>query len=708
MHDFLNILLIEDNDEHAQIISRHIRDAERSRVRVVREARLQDGLKRLREGGFGAVLLDLRLPDSDADTTLARTIQASPAMPIVVLSSLEDREVALKAVHEGAQDYLFKTNLSSELLVRAIFSAIERKHVEARIREQANFTRALYDLGQQAIMGGKIENLMARVVNSVRESLGVEFTKILELQPDHKSFLLKAGTGWKRGCIGHVHVPADLTSQAGYTLRAGRPVVEGDLKSHEPIIVTDLPHENRFLGRGLLNEHGVASGMSVIIYGKDESHPYGVLGAHTAKPRIFSQDEASFLQAVANTFAAAFSRRQLEEELKQKIQELNVAHRRKDEFLATLSHELRTPLNVIIGNLQVLRESNCGAQEFTDALAAIERSANDEVQLVADTLEMSRIITGKMNLSMAPIDFCDVLDGALDSVKFAAAAKKIRIEKKLKLDDKRIYGDGPRLRQVAWNLLSNAAKFTPEGGRITIDATISDSELRLIVSDTGKGISPENLPHVFERFWQEDSAINRKFMGLGLGLAIVKHVVEMHGGTVIAESPGLGLGATFTVTLPLNAATVAEPATIKEVGFPISPLVGQGASAATLKNRRLLLIDDSLDSLSLLAKLLEKKGAEVHAVHDPFVALEEAKRGDYDLVISDIGMPEMSGYDLMRSLRKWEDETHHQHLPAIALTAYVTSADAERALASGFQRHFPKPINFLALSEAVSDLITAH
>lgn len=154
--------------------------------------------------------------------------------------------------------------------------------------------------------------------------------------------------------------------------------------------------------------------------------------------------------------------------------------------------------------------------------------------------------------------------------------------------------------------------------------------------------------------------------------------------------------------------TVAEPATIKDVECPRSPSVSHGASMATLKNRRLLLIDDSLDSLSLLARLLRKKGAEVHAVHDPFIALEEAKHGDYDLVISDIGMPEMSGYELMRSLRKWEDETHHQHLPAIALTAYVTSADAERALASGFQRHFPKPINFSALSEAVSDLITIH
>lgn len=705
MQPQLNILLIEDNEEHAKIISRYVRQAERTSVTLVREERLDTGLKTLSGSHFDVILLDLRLPDSDIDTTLAFTLRASPDVPIVVLSSLEDRDLAIKAVHDGAQDYLCKTTLSSELLIRAIHSAMERKRGEARIRAEANQKSALFELGQFALNAHETSALTAMALELIAKTLSIDLANILELSADRKSLLLKFGYGWKPGYVGHTRVSADLESFSGYTVLSSRPAIAGDLKSHPAIIVSDLHAENRFRGASYLQESGAVNGMSVIIHGKDEEHPYGVLACFTKNHRIFNAEEGKFLQAVANTLAAAIQRYQLEEELGIRIKELDVAHRRKDEFLATLSHELRTPLNVVVGNLELLKTTDSHSPEFMEIVSAIERNTRLEVQLVADVLDVSRVINGKMMLNVSDFDFDQVIDSAIESVKFSAQAKEILVIKNIADEVKYFVGDENRIRQVIWNLLANAVKFTPSRGTVTIDVRRRENKIEFSVSDTGKGIAQESFSHVFERFWQEDAGINRRYMGLGLGLAIVRHIVELHGGVVNVKSEGLDKGATFTIELPIvpletvqkNRESVTAIASLVTPVKPIEKLAFSGV--------QILIIDDSIDSLMLLSRLLKRLGAEVKACSTPAEGLAEAKSGRFDIIISDIGMPEMDGYELMKCLRSWATENHLPKVPAIALTAHVEESDIVRALEAGYQLHVPKPVVVKDLEVSIKRLL---
>lgn len=705
----LNILLIEDNEEHATIISRYVRQAERTNVKLVREERLDAGLKTLSGSHFDVILLDLRLPDSDIDNTLAFTLRASPNIPIVVLSSLEDRELAVKAVHDGAQDYLCKATLSSELLIRAIHSAVERKRVEACIRTEASQKSALFELGQFALSTHETSALATMALELIAKTLSIDMSSMLELSSDAKSLMLKFGYGWKPDYVGQITVSAGLESLSGYTVLSSRFVnTEKDFKSHPAVIVSDLLTENRFRMPPYLQESGATNSMSVIIYGKDEEHPYGVLACFTKTHRIFTSEEAKFLQAVANTLAAAIQRCQLEEELGIRIKELDIAHRRKDEFLATLSHELRTPLNVVVGNLELLKTTDSHAPEFMEIVSAIERNTRLEVQLVADVLDVSRVINGKMMLNISEFDFDQVIDSAIESVKFSAQAKEIIVIKNIAEDIKFFVGDENRIRQVIWNLLANAVKFTPSRGTVSIDVRRLENRIEFSVCDTGKGIAQESFSHVFERFWQEDAGINRRYMGLGLGLAIVRHIVELHGGNVNVKSEGLNKSTTFTIELPMVLPETVQK--IKENVIANIPLSTPGKPVQSLvfSGVQILIIDDSIDSLMLLSRILTRLGAQVKASSTPEEGLAEAKNGYFDIIISDIGMPEMDGYELMKRLRAWAEENHVPKVPAIALTAHVEEADIVRALEAGYQLHVPKPVVVKDLEASIKRLLPSH
>lgn len=705
MQSPVSILLIEDNEEHAKIISRHLRKAENSTIRLHREERLSEGLKRLAGGHFDVILLDLRLPDSDIENTLPAMVRTSPATPIVVLSSVEDRAIALNAVHEGAQDYLCKADLSSELLIRAIYSAMERKQTEARIKAQAAQKSALFELSQYAINEPDVSKFISKATEFVSKTLSTDFVSVLELMPDKKELLLKSGLGWKPGYVGQTLVPATLSSLCGYTLLSNQSVIKGDLKTHRAVIVADLKSDKRFRCAPYLLDHFAVSGMSVIIYGQDEDDPYGVLGCFTTNHRIFSSEDADFLQAVANTMAAAILRHRLDEELKGKIRELDVAHRRKDEFLATLSHELRTPLNVITGYVELLKTLEQDSPEFAEALSAIERNAKIEVQLVSDTLDVSRIITGKMTLEVSNFSFEDVVDSAIESIRFSAQAKSLSIQKTSVGETTSFVGDENKIRQMIWNLLTNAVKFTPPGGVIRVDLRASGSDLELLVRDTGKGIAPGSLHHVFERFWQEDAGINRQYMGLGLGLAIVRHIVELHGGTAHVESEGLEKGTTFKIRLP----KVSDKQKLGE-GKSASSMISRATPGTTnwkgsLGGVQILCIDDSPDSLLVLSHLLKRAGASVKTCPSSGQGLAEAETNQYDVIISDIGMPEMDGYELMKRLRSWETQNRRSQVPSIALTAHVNPSDVEDAHKAGYHLHLSKPVNVRDLEEAVRRLL---
>lgn len=709
MSNPINVLLIEDDPEHARIISRHIRKAGQSTVRLVHEERLATGLQRLLQGRFDAILLDLRLPDSDIGQTLPLTVNAFPSVPIVVLSSLEDRELAIQSVHEGAQDYLVKASLSPELLIRAIYSAMERKQAEARIREQASQKEALFELSQRAIRDSDISSLIEKSLTLIQATLGVDLVSVLELTPDHGSFLLKHGLGFKESKSPPAPVPADSTSLAGHTLHhtlhASFPTDPSDLKSYEPVIVTDLKRENPFLRSSLLLENGAVSGMMVLIHGKDHPNPYGALGCFTQTHRIFSNDDANFLQAVANTLAAAILRHQLENELKQRVRDLDTAHRRKDEFLATLSHELRTPLNVMTGYLEILKTSEPGDPEFEEALSALDRNLALEVRLVADTLNVSRIITGKMALDISQFPIENVIISGIDSVRFSADAKRISIETHFESEPTPFIGDEGKIRQMVWNLMTNAVKFTPNNGHIEVTMRRIGARIELSVRDTGRGIAPESIPHVFERFWQEDSGKSRQFMGLGIGLALVRHVVELHGGIVTVTSEGRDRGSTFTVRLPLGGASAASTNARTTDQPQLSKSTPPPLPHPDLNGVRVLAIDDSTDSLMVLSRLLKKTGARIHAVSSPTVGLAEAQTENFDIVVSDIGMPGIDGFELMRRLRAWELSTGRHPLPAIALTAHANESDIECAKVAGYQLHLAKPVDIKLLEQAIGRVL---
>lgn len=412
-------------------------------------------------------------------------------------------------------------------------------------------------------------------------------------------------------------------------------------------------------------------------------------------------------------------------------EQAETANRIKDEFLAVLSHELRTPLNPIQGWARLLRTHKLDAKATDRALETIERNAKLQAQLIEDLLDVSRILQGKLKLDARPVKLSTTIEAALETVRLSAEAKNIEIQTVLNSQLGQVSGDANRLQQIVWNLLSNAIKFTPPGGRVEVrlescqfsvigsqleDPTQNSLDKRLLppappqelallntpnsrsyaqiqVSDTGQGISPDFLPHVFEYFRQADSSTTRQFGGLGLGLAIVRHLVELHGGTVKAESPGLGMGATFTVQLPLTIAiATSEPEVLPTRGIK------------NLKGISILIADDEADMRDLIRFILEQQGAKVTVTASATEALQRLAESMPDVLIGDIGMPEMDGYALMRQIRA-SLSASGQVMPAIALTAYAGDIDRRRSIEAGFQIHLAKPIEAEQLVKTVARLV---
>ncbi|HEY9622293.1 MAG TPA: ATP-binding protein [Crinalium sp.] len=370
------------------------------------------------------------------------------------------------------------------------------------------------------------------------------------------------------------------------------------------------------------------------------------------------------------------------------------ANRIKDEFLAVLSHELRTPLNPILGWTRLLRMGRLDAEKTAMALETIERNAKLQTQLIEDLLDISRILQGKLTLTVTSVDLLATIEAAKETVRLAAEAKSIQITTHLTPTPSPLMGDPNRLQQVVWNLLSNAVKFTPAEGQIDITLQTVGNDAQIIVRDTGKGISPDFLPYVFDTFRQADGTTTRNFGGLGLGLAIVRQIVELHGGYVEAESPGDNRGATFTVHLPLmqNRAAIARDSS----KLSIQPL--------SLQDARILIVDDDVDTLELLAFILEEHGANTITANSCSEAIVAFKHSPPDIVISDIGMPNLDGYALIRQIRSIAP-SRGGAVPAIALTAYASESDHQQILAAGFQKHLTKPIEPDVLLGAIAELL---
>ncbi|HYP53930.1 MAG TPA: ATP-binding protein, partial [Pyrinomonadaceae bacterium] len=424
---------------------------------------------------------------------------------------------------------------------------------------------------------------------------------------------------------------------------------------------------------------------------------HGVVTFITAESgRRYTPQDLSLAEDLARRAAVAVEHARVYESAQR-------ANRLKDEFLATVSHELRTPLTAILGWAHMLRRDIGDETTRQHALEVIERNAYAQKQLIEDILEVSRIVTGKVRVEVRPVELVPVVEAAREAVQPAAEAKGITLESSYDVEAASVLGDPDRLQQIVWNLLTNAVKFTPEGGRVSIRVSRAGAAAEVAVSDTGEGIAPEFLPHVFERFRQADMGTTRRHGGLGLGLSIVRHLVEMHGGSVRAESEGAGRGATFTLRLPLRGADEftppREPAT-QSATHGESPARPSGSLAGL----RLLVVEDEPDTLDLLRISLSGYGAEVTTAASAAEALEALGRARPDVLVSDVGMPGEDGYELLRRVRAL-GAGRGGDVIAVALTAYAREEDRALALDAGFQEHVPKPVEPSALAKLISRLV---
>jgi signal transduction histidine kinase/ActR/RegA family two-component response regulator len=518
--------------------------------------------------------------------------------------------------------------------------------------------------------------------------------------------------------------------QEGRWLFITRPVVDQKELQGHLVLSYDLARVRRRLGSGLaiaglvvcaamgiaylvgkLVQRGLAAPireLARVANAVSSTHDYSLRAAR------LSEDE---LGQLTNAFNQMLSRIQEQEQQLQTSNEergqlleseraaradAERASRMKDEFVATLSHELRTPLTPILGWLSILRRVGSADEQTRKGLEVIERNARHQTQMIEDLLDMSRIVSGKVRLEVQEVRLAEVIEAAIATVRPAAEARGIDLHAVFDATAGLVRGDPDRLQQVVWNLVSNAIKFTERGGRVQVTLERVESHVEIVVRDTGIGIPPDFLPHVFDRFRQLDSSVSRRHGGLGLGLAIVRQLVEIHGGSVRAESAGEGRGSTFTVVLPV----MVVPAADAEESRP-SPGVGgeipADEDAPSLEHLRILVVDDDRDARELLSRLLEDAGATVELAGSAEEALAKLAVSTSDVVISDIGMPVVDGYELIRRIRALPEE-EGASTPAIALTAFARTEDRTRALRAGYQLHIAKPVQLAELVSAVASL----
>jgi PAS domain S-box-containing protein len=468
----------------------------------------------------------------------------------------------------------------------------------------------------------------------------------------------------------------------------GKAVVRSPDITKDPQYGHNLPHHG--MPRGHLP---VRSYLAVPVKGRAGEVIGGLFFGHSEIGR-FSEHHERLAVGVASWASVALENAQLYTSVEE-------ASRLKDDFLASLSHELRTPLNAILGYARMLRSGIVAPGKQHKAIETIERNATSLTQIVEDVLDISRIVSGKIRLNVQPVDFPEIVRSAIDAIAPAAEAKGVRIETVLDPQAAPVSGDPERLHQVLWNLLSNAAKFTNRGGKVQVRLALVNSHVEVAVSDTGIGISPEFLPHVFERFRQADAGISRERGGLGLGLSIARQLTELHGGTIEAFSGGIGQGATFRLTLPLM---IVRPA--REEAPRVHPRTGPATRAVPVGDLRqvhVLAVDDEKDALSLVAEVLQASGARVTTAQSAEEALTKMEVDVPDVVVADLGMPLLDGFQFIDRVRRHRNPRVRE-VPAAALTAYARSDDRMKALRAGFQIHLAKPIDPAELVTTIAAL----
>ncbi|MEJ7729380.1 MAG: ATP-binding protein [Polyangiaceae bacterium] len=651
------ILLADDNADMRDYVQRLLGD--HWQVHAV-----ADGAAALEEARLSPpdlLVSDLMMPGLDGLHLIAR-LREDPRtanVPVMLLSARAGEEAAVEGLRSGAVDYLVKPFSARELVAR-VATQVAMERARAAERAAQEHLRALFEQAPLAVSLMRGPRFVYQLANArYQEMVGRQnivgrgiHEVFAELPEDAPVFQM----------LRHVLATGEPFSASEYHVRLQR--------------------------RGVMEDVYFLFTCQPIRYGSAGTLPTGAGGASD-----------TLLTVAVDVTEQVVMRRRLEvsaDRERAARREAEEASRLKDEFLATVSHELRTPLNAIVGWSAMLRDPGADGALVTRGLSVIDRSARAQAQIIEDILDVSRIITGKMVLDAQAFDLAVVVQEAIESVAHAAAAKKIKVELKIEGATSMV-GDAGRIRQVSWNLLTTAVRCTDRGGTVTVTVGGRGSHLFLAVADTGRGIDPGFLPHVWERFRQADGSTTRMQGGLGLGLAIVRHVVELHGGTVDAKSAGLGRGATFRVVLP-----------VLPDGSPVSaaPQVAPPPSADRLEvelaGKRILVVDDEEDSRDLVAAILEAAGATTATAAGAAAALEALGAQTFDVLVSDIAMPLRDGYELIADVRA-APET--QRIPAVALTAYARGEDQSRAVAAGFQRHVAKPVQPAALVRAIAEVL---
>jgi PAS domain S-box-containing protein len=643
-----NILIVDDNDASRYAKGRTLRQAGFE----VKEAASGDEALRLAETERPRMaLLDVNLPDMNG-FEVCRHIKSNPSTSSILvlqMSASFTRDTDRARGLEGGADSYLTEPVEPEVLVATVKALLRLREAEEAVRISARHWHMTFDAISEGIALLDLQGRVLRCNQALTQILGKPAEQIL--------------------------------GSACHELLRGWP------DEPEAVPFTCLPEAGQRrsveLSRG---DRWVEVALDAVV--GDEGN---VSGAVCILSDISDrkQAEGERLQLLGREQAARA--------------EAETANRLKDEFLATVSHELRTPLNAMLGWARLLRTGTLDQATTDRALEAIERNAKSQSQLIEDLLDVSRIVSGKLLLDFRPLELVTIIKAAIEIVSSSAEAKSIRIESTLDPAAGPVSGDSVRLQQVVWNLLSNAVKFTPMGGRIEVRLDRVDSSARITVSDSGRGIGANFLPYVFDRFRQADGTYARGYGGLGLGLAIVRHLLEMHGGTVRADSRGEGQGATFTVELPL----LVTPSWDGGFGMGTETAVTRTPNSEVLDGLRVLVVDDEADARELFTVLLQQRGARVTAVassDEALTVLAETPPGDRpDILLADIGMPEMDGYQLIARVRALEPGQGGQ-IPAVALTAHAGCEDRNRSLLAGFQKHLSKPVEPAELAAVVAHL----
>ncbi|MBD2516212.1 PAS domain S-box protein [Nostoc sp. FACHB-973] len=647
------------------------------------------------------------------DTHLNILQQLNPLSGMCVLLIVRGRVLgAMSLVSSANHRYDSQSLMLAEELARRAAIAVDnaRLYTKTQQSQQAAERAASRTARLQAITAALSESLTpAQVAEVIVEqgmaALGASSALVALLTNNGTELEILRAVGYEEELVNlwrrfSIHTAAPLAE----AVRTKQPVWQESTATR----VDRYPHLAKEYAQ---YNYGGWTSIPLIIEGR----AIGGMSVAFAENHQLNQDDRAFVLALAQQCAQAMERARLYEAEQTAREAAENANRIKDEFLAVLSHELRSPLNPILGWAKLLQTRKLDEKTIPHALKTIERNAQLQAQLIEDLLDISRILQGKLSLNIYPVDLTTVISAAMETVRLSAEAKSIEMHISMEPNLGQVLGDSSRLQQVIWNLLSNAVKFTPERGRVDIrleevgsgELGVGSKEIanhsplptshsplyaQITVSDTGKGIDPNFLPYVFEYFRQENSSTTRKFGGLGLGLAIVRHLVELHGGIVQVESQGENRGATFTVRLPL----IQQPSESKQDTRDSEP-------SSNLNDVNILVIDDDADTREFIAFLLEQYGANVTAVASADEALAALKQSLPDVLLSDIGMPDVDGCMFMRQLRTLPPEQGGQ-IPAIALTAYAGEINAKQVLAAGFHKHIAKPVEPSELIEAIANL----